>query len=169
MTTTHIYIVTILISTYHLPLDIISTTSILSLIPYYFLLLHLSSYFISHLFFFLILLLTSIFFFFFLNDPAPTEIYPLPLPAALPISSAAPVQPPAPLLRRHLRVFPPSGPPHDPPRTSASADTTSGVASVPHNCGPRNGGSPTRDRKSTRLNSSHLVISYAVFCLKKKK
>src|SRR5688500_19728421 len=33
-------------------------------------------------------------------------------------------------------------------------------------------GSPQRttpDRKSTRLNSSHLVISYAVFCLKKKK
>src|SRR5256885_4533008 len=30
---------------------------------------------------------------------------------------------------------------------------------------PRN----KRDRKSTRLNSSHLVISYAVFCLKKKK
>src|SRR5256885_12816199 len=28
---------------------------------------------------------------------------------------------------------------------------------------------PTADRKSTRLNSSHLVISYAVFCLKKKK
>src|SRR2546426_4486802 len=28
---------------------------------------------------------------------------------------------------------------------------------------------PWRDRKSTRLNSSHLVISYAVFCLKKKK
>src|SRR2546426_8432605 len=27
----------------------------------------------------------------------------------------------------------------------------------------------SRDRKSTRLNSSHLVISYAVFCLKKKK
>src|SRR5256885_15037887 len=34
------------------------------------------------------------------------------------------------------------------------------------------GGEPIirlRDRKSTRLNSSHLVISYAVFCLKKKK
>src|SRR5256885_6018365 len=35
------------------------------------------------------------------------------------------------------------------------------------------GGGPeenrTADRKSTRLNSSHLVISYAVFCLKKKK
>src|SRR5256885_10619077 len=29
--------------------------------------------------------------------------------------------------------------------------------------------SPWEDRKSTRLNSSHLVISYAVFCLKKKK
>src|SRR5256885_10706263 len=28
---------------------------------------------------------------------------------------------------------------------------------------------PPQDRKSTRLNSSHLVISYAVFCLKKKK
>src|SRR2546426_8843752 len=30
-------------------------------------------------------------------------------------------------------------------------------------------GDDPRDRKSTRLNSSHLVISYAVFCLKKKK
>src|SRR5947207_7790394 len=41
--------------------------------------------------------------------------------------------------------------------------------------GPRLGGRKTRhpetgeDRKSTRLNSSHTVISYAVFCLKKKK
>src|SRR2546430_9791099 len=31
------------------------------------------------------------------------------------------------------------------------------------------GRGPHIDRKSTRLNSSHLVISYAVFCLKKKK
>src|SRR5438552_14740844 len=30
-------------------------------------------------------------------------------------------------------------------------------------------GDPGRDRKSTRLNSSHQIISYAVFCLKKKK
>src|SRR5438132_8914065 len=30
-------------------------------------------------------------------------------------------------------------------------------------------GATCRDRKSTRLNSSHTVISYAVFCLKKKK
>src|SRR2546426_2458277 len=33
----------------------------------------------------------------------------------------------------------------------------------------RLGGAPGLDRKSTRLNSSHLVISYAVFCLKRKK
>src|SRR5690625_5073635 len=31
------------------------------------------------------------------------------------------------------------------------------------------GGLPAEDRKSTRLNSSHVAISYAVFCLKKKK
>src|SRR6266446_7780488 len=37
----------------------------------------------------------------------------------------------------------------------------------PRSCRP--GRTPWRDRKSTRLNSSHLVISYAVFCLKKKK
>src|SRR2546426_7532589 len=34
---------------------------------------------------------------------------------------------------------------------------------------PRGHAAPPPDRKSTRLNSSHLVISYAVFCLKKKK
>src|SRR5256885_2547179 len=35
---------------------------------------------------------------------------------------------------------------------------------------PQHGKAASRmDRKSTRLNSSHLVISYAVFCLKKKK
>src|SRR5215467_4687194 len=42
----------------------------------------------------------------------------------------------------------------------------------PDHRGRRNdrGGAPgAADRKSTRLNSSHLVISYAVFCLKKKK
>src|SRR5437899_9194826 len=33
----------------------------------------------------------------------------------------------------------------------------------------REGDGPEQDRKSTRLNSSHLGISYAVFCLKKKK
>src|SRR5437667_3010837 len=38
------------------------------------------------------------------------------------------------------------------------------VADLPH----RRYGGPHRDRKSTRLNSSHITISYAVFCLKKK-
>src|SRR5256885_5656366 len=40
-----------------------------------------------------------------------------------------------------------------------------GCATCRSRCSPRY----WRDRKSTRLNSSHLVISYAVFCLKKKK
>src|SRR5204862_5227545 len=35
-------------------------------------------------------------------------------------------------------------------------------------CGSSSGSLPIRDRKSTRLNSSHVEISYAVFCLKKK-
>src|SRR5690349_22690868 len=35
--------------------------------------------------------------------------------------------------------------------------------------GAHPGGEPALDRKSTRLNSSHVEISYAVFCLKKKK
>src|SRR5256885_2767374 len=39
---------------------------------------------------------------------------------------------------------------------------------MPH-CGSKSWVSGCLDRKSTRLNSSHLVISYAVFCLKKKK
>src|SRR5438034_6310354 len=40
---------------------------------------------------------------------------------------------------------------------------------VPSGGFPRGEAASTRDRKSTRLNSSHTVISYAVFCLKKKK
>src|SRR5688500_19944780 len=39
---------------------------------------------------------------------------------------------------------------------------------LPPECAP-DVGTRGRDRKSTRLNSSHLVISYAVFCLKKNK
>src|SRR2546426_3305161 len=49
------------------------------------------------------------------------------------------------------------------PAHSASSD----VHQLPPTTATRTG--LTRDRKSTRLNSSHLVISYAVFCLKKKK
>src|SRR5438132_9002509 len=46
-----------------------------------------------------------------------------------------------------------------------------GSSMVEHSAVNRNvgGSNPPRDRKSTRLNSSHTVISYAVFCLKKKK
>src|SRR5256885_10461420 len=48
-----------------------------------------------------------------------------------------------------------------------------GIVAEDYGCviGPRNSydKSCSTDRKSTRLNSSHLVISYAVFCLKKKK
>src|SRR5256885_12879193 len=63
--------------------------------------------------------------------------------------------------------------PHPPPdgsRGRASAPAPHRSAAPPRRRGT--GGDRGRrraDRKSTRLNSSHLVISYAVFCLKKKK
>src|SRR2546426_5719470 len=47
-------------------------------------------------------------------------------------------------------------------------DAKSGVGRRTRHTRRRSGGT-SADRKSTRLNSSHLVISYAVFCLKKKK
>src|SRR5256885_3497249 len=85
--------------------------------------------------------------FFFFNDTATTEIYTLSLHDALPISRVsvrAPVE--GDRARRGLsRVA----------RQSPALEPRRGAAAV--------------DRKSTRLNSSHLVISYAVFCLKKKK
>src|SRR2546426_4815435 len=56
-------------------------------------------------------------------------------------------------------------------RLRRAAKTTSPSTGARRGCRsstpPRRRG--RRDRKSTRLNSSHLVISYAVFCLKKKK
>src|SRR3712207_8604024 len=57
-----------------------------------------------------------------------------------------------------------------PPRCyspSSAASTTSGLSrrECESSCRPQR----SRDRKSTRLNSSHANISYAVFCLKKKK
>src|SRR5690349_22485411 len=42
-------------------------------------------------------------------------------------------------------------------------------AGDPRRTGQHQRGHPQQDRKSTRLNSSHVEISYAVFCLKKKK
>src|SRR2546430_7028273 len=62
------------------------------------------------------------------------------------------------LFRSLLRVFR-----HDPPRIHSSRRRT-----FPRSQSPRYP-QKTTDRKSTRLNSSHSQISYAVFCLKKKK
>src|SRR2546426_2672439 len=84
--------------------------------------------------------------FFFFNDTATTEIYTLSLHDALPISPAWEAQP-----RGH---------------SARTPLERAGPALAPHSRNPPAAGG---DRKSTRLNSSHLVISYAVFCLKKKK
>src|SRR5260221_9510145 len=55
-------------------------------------------------------------------------------------------------------------------RGAVAPATQSGKAHMPLDAGEdRFDGDGTPDRKSTRLNSSHTVISYAVFCLKKKK
>src|SRR3712207_8038330 len=53
--------------------------------------------------------------------------------------------------------------------TRAERGARSGAAQLPGADGRRVGGGAAGDRKSTRLNSSHANISYAVFCLKKKK
>src|SRR5438132_10775486 len=51
------------------------------------------------------------------------------------------------------------------PRARVRPDRAPGAAVAVSHARPQR----ARDRKSTRLNSSHTVISYAVFCLKKKK
>src|SRR5689334_23945672 len=100
---------------------------------------------------------------FFFNDPATTAIYTLSLHDALPISVAGPQR------RRDER-----------PRAAAvGARVDAGVGVDGRQQRPRRvSGDRERcerrpetseDRKSTRLNSSHSSISYAVFCLKKKK
>src|SRR2546422_3258908 len=95
--------------------------------------------------------------FFFFNDTATTEIYTLSLHDALPILS----DPRGPGLSAH------EGPVADAAsRGGGRADRGGGGAeraAEHHPPGART------DRKSTRLNSSHGYISYAVFCLKKKK
>src|SRR5256885_9095743 len=85
--------------------------------------------------------LRHFFFFFFFNDTATTEIYTLSLHDALPICS---------ILNFGHRIKPRRW------RVPCRGRKSRASARFP-------------DRKSTRLNSSHLVISYAVFCLKKKK
>src|SRR5437773_9320186 len=54
-------------------------------------------------------------------------------------------------------------------RVRAAGDVRSGALLVPQRAVTELQGSYQVDRKSTRLNSSHITISYAVFCLKKKK
>src|SRR5256885_10276275 len=92
------------------------------------------------------------FIFFFFNDTATTEIYTLSLHDALPISN--------------LRVVPAQGHCRDPRHVPAHGATATDRRGAPREPRFDDG---RRDRKSTRLNSSHLVISYAVFCLKKKE
>src|SRR2546429_8691137 len=94
--------------------------------------------------------LTALSFFFF-NDTATTEIYTLSLHDALPISSTGT------LLYVQLDYFRVARDPGAIPRGAHQRPADSSQD-----------GSKT-DRKSTRLNSSHGYISYAVFCLKKKK
>src|SRR2546430_13546396 len=54
-------------------------------------------------------------------------------------------------------------------RSSVGRDDGNPVGVPSDHDGARAGSEPDGDRKSTRLNSSHSQISYAVFCLKKKK
>src|SRR3712207_8808140 len=93
--------------------------------------------------------------FFFFNDTATTEIYTLSLHDALPISE-----------RDEDRDHE-----HEPPDDGGRG--LDGMAEGPDEPAleprPRRAALPAdQDRKSTRLNSSHANISYAVFCLKKK-
>src|SRR2546422_4462463 len=91
-------------------------------------------------------------FFFFFNDTAPTEIYTLSLHDALPISpkgNQTSQQSHGDRQRQNHRQ-------QDQPLLGSSAK---------HALADQ----PRQNRKSTRLNSSHGYISYAVFCLKKKK
>src|SRR5437870_10548383 len=79
---------------------------------------------------------------FFFTAPAPTEIYTLSLHDALPISGKFD------RLRTRHQVH------NEPCPVDFEARAAASVRAA--------------DRKSTRLNSSHVAISYAVFCLKKK-
>src|SRR5205809_4715848 len=98
-----------------------------------------------------ILLLFVSHLFFFFNDTATTEIYTLSLHDALPISQRRSVQ--------------------DRPHTERPRERLVAARSGGRTRSRRLRKSHRRwgDRKSTRLNSSHGYISYAVFCLKKKK
>src|SRR3712207_9589226 len=91
-------------------------------------------------------------YFFFFNDTATTEIYTLSLHDALPICHGA--DGPRPRDRQARRGV-------------GGSDAPDALEHRGHT--ERRRVHAGRDRKSTRLNSSHANISYAVFCLKKKK
>src|SRR3712207_9061253 len=92
-------------------------------------------------------------FFFFFNDTATTEIYTLSLHDALPIYGGNIV----------VEATGPDGAIVN--FTVSATDIVDGTATL----GEDGVLIQDKDRKSTRLNSSHANISYAVFCLKKKK
>src|SRR5207244_13352967 len=101
---------------------------------------------------------TLVYCFFFDGTPT-TDLYTLSLHDALPISRG----------RWRPRAVPerPCAPWWRPPAQAAAIRE---VLEVKHVAGDAPLARPQgRDRKSTRLNSSHQIISYAVFCLKKKK
>src|SRR3989442_5434397 len=94
------------------------------------------------------------FFFFFFNDTAPTEIYTLSLHDALPISAWKRA---AWMSSRAVRA------------RTLNPSSLAGALPPPRRAVITCPAKLDGDRKSTRLNSSHVRISYAVFCLKKKK
>src|SRR2546422_3386090 len=94
---------------------------------------------------------------FFFNDTATTEIYTLSLHDALPIWDIA----------EAARAF--AAEVRDRGDTLQDDWLNNGPASLCKPASAPMARTPARDRKSTRLNSSHGYISYAVFCLKKKK
>src|SRR5436305_6336541 len=98
----------------------------------------------------------STFFFFFFTDPATTEIYTLSLHDALPIFKRA-VSSFMTTLNSIKRDQPP--PPHKKKEMHWPSPALKPCARQRKSF---------LDRKSTRLSSSHVRISYAVFCLKKK-
>src|SRR2546430_6490971 len=107
-------------------------------------------------------LLLSFFCFFFFNDTATTEIYTLSLHDALPIYFADQRKE-----GRKMVMQVPTG--RSEKRILKAVGVTARLSdgsSLPEGTFTEN---ISIDRKSTRLNSSHSQISYAVFCLKKKK
>src|SRR2546427_1450067 len=101
--------------------------------------------------------LHSVIHFFFFNDTATTEIYTLSLHDALPISTRAALDKAG--AREQSTVST-----HATNKARQRCLASMRQFMPPGYCAPVRG-----DRKSTRLNSSHSQISYAVFCLKKKK